>query len=108
MDQAGDGRPQGDVHCVADDVALAGRERIDLHLGSSGSMTSVVPRTSPIRCKHAAARTWEPSMPGIERILAAVLAPVEACGEVAEGAGFSDILNRAACTLRGRRCNRRR
>lgn len=34
-------------------------------------------------------------------ILAFVLAPVEACGQVAEGAGFSDTLNRAAYTLGG-------
>ncbi|MFJ6651137.1 bifunctional DNA primase/polymerase [Streptomyces sp. NPDC091290] len=33
--------------------------------------------------------------------LAAILAPVEACGQVAEGAGFSDALNRAAFTLGG-------
>jgi hypothetical protein len=33
--------------------------------------------------------------------LAAVLAPVEACGQVAEGAGFSEALNRAAYTLGG-------
>ncbi|MFQ6144433.1 bifunctional DNA primase/polymerase [Streptomyces seoulensis] len=35
------------------------------------------------------------------RILTAVLAPVEACGQVSEGAGFSDTLNRAAYTLGG-------
>ncbi|WP_239476212.1 hypothetical protein [Streptomyces sp. CS090A] len=34
-------------------------------------------------------------------LLASVLAPVEACGQVAQGAGFSDILNRAAYTLGG-------
>jgi hypothetical protein len=34
-------------------------------------------------------------------ILATLLAPVEACGQVAEGAGFSDTLNRAAYTLGG-------
>lgn len=33
--------------------------------------------------------------------MAAVLAPVEACGQVTEGAGFSDALNRAAYTLGG-------
>ncbi|KPI16207.1 Bifunctional DNA primase/polymerase [Actinobacteria bacterium OK006] len=33
--------------------------------------------------------------------LAAVLAPVEACGQVSEGAGFSDALNRAAYTFGG-------
>lgn len=36
-----------------------------------------------------------------QRLLRAVLAPVEACGEVSEGAGFSDTLNRAAYTLGG-------
>ncbi|MFM9499016.1 bifunctional DNA primase/polymerase [Streptomyces galilaeus] len=36
-----------------------------------------------------------------ERMLASVLAPVEACGQVSEGAGFSDALNRAAYTLGG-------
>ncbi|MGY1583755.1 bifunctional DNA primase/polymerase [Streptomyces sp. MN13] len=36
-----------------------------------------------------------------QRTLAAVLAPVEACGQVSEGAGFSDSLNRAAYTLGG-------
>jgi bifunctional DNA primase/polymerase-like protein len=35
------------------------------------------------------------------RILVAVLAPVEACGQVPEGAGFSDALNRAAYILGG-------
>lgn len=33
--------------------------------------------------------------------LVSLLAPVEACGRVPEGAGFSDILNRAAFTLGG-------
>ncbi|WP_435835366.1 bifunctional DNA primase/polymerase [Streptomyces avermitilis] len=33
--------------------------------------------------------------------LAAVLAPVEVCGQISEGAGFSDALNRAAYTLGG-------
>ncbi|MFF0465736.1 bifunctional DNA primase/polymerase [Streptomyces mexicanus] len=36
-----------------------------------------------------------------EQTLATVLAPVQACGQVAEGAGFSDALNRAAYTLGG-------
>ncbi|MGW0345996.1 bifunctional DNA primase/polymerase [Streptomyces anthocyanicus] len=35
------------------------------------------------------------------RTLATILAPVEACGRVSEGAGFSDALNRAAYTLGG-------
>ncbi|MFF4764813.1 bifunctional DNA primase/polymerase [Streptomyces sp. NPDC001292] len=37
----------------------------------------------------------------IQHTLATVLAPVEACGQVAEGAGFSDTLNRAAYILGG-------
>ncbi|MFC8093353.1 bifunctional DNA primase/polymerase [Streptomyces sp. NPDC057301] len=36
-----------------------------------------------------------------QHLLAPVLAPVEACAQVAEGAGFSDALNRAAYTLGG-------
>ncbi|MFJ5213079.1 bifunctional DNA primase/polymerase [Streptomyces nigra] len=36
-----------------------------------------------------------------QRMLASILAPVDACGEVSEGAGFSDALNRAAFTLGG-------
>ncbi|MFJ8159064.1 bifunctional DNA primase/polymerase [Streptomyces sp. NPDC094468] len=36
-----------------------------------------------------------------EWTLAPILAPVEACGSVAEGAGFSDTLNRAAYTIGG-------
>ncbi|MER7983079.1 bifunctional DNA primase/polymerase [Streptomyces sp. NPDC095817] len=34
-------------------------------------------------------------------MLTSILAPVEACGQVTEGAGFSDTLNRAAYTLGG-------
>ncbi|MEV2236270.1 bifunctional DNA primase/polymerase [Streptomyces phaeochromogenes] len=37
----------------------------------------------------------------IQHSLAAILAPVEACGHVTEGAGFSDALNRAAYTVGG-------
>ncbi|MFE5406622.1 bifunctional DNA primase/polymerase [Streptomyces sp. NPDC056580] len=37
----------------------------------------------------------------VQHTLASVLAPVEACGYVTEGAGFSDTLNRAAYTLGG-------
>ncbi|MFF7242081.1 bifunctional DNA primase/polymerase [Streptomyces collinus] len=37
----------------------------------------------------------------MQHALATILAPVEACGQVAEGAGFSDTLNRAAYTLGG-------
>ncbi|MFD9097794.1 bifunctional DNA primase/polymerase [Streptomyces collinus] len=37
----------------------------------------------------------------IQLTVASVLAPVSACGQVSEGAGFSDTLNRAAYTLGG-------
>ncbi|MFF8432400.1 bifunctional DNA primase/polymerase [Streptomyces sp. NPDC016566] len=37
----------------------------------------------------------------VERTLASVLAAVKDCGRVTEGAGFSDVLNRAAYTLGG-------
>ncbi|AWW43613.1 bifunctional DNA primase/polymerase [Streptomyces cadmiisoli] len=37
----------------------------------------------------------------VRPVLASVLAPVEVCGQVSEGAGFSDALNRAAYTLGG-------
>ncbi|MEU1090634.1 bifunctional DNA primase/polymerase [Streptomyces sp. NPDC005892] len=36
-----------------------------------------------------------------QHTLASLLVPIEACGQVAEGAGFSDILNRAAYTVGG-------
>ncbi|MFI5689755.1 bifunctional DNA primase/polymerase [Streptomyces sp. NPDC051636] len=36
-----------------------------------------------------------------QRLLASVLAPVEACGQLVQGAGFSDTLNRAAYTVGG-------
>ncbi|MFC7830998.1 bifunctional DNA primase/polymerase [Streptomyces sp. NPDC057375] len=37
----------------------------------------------------------------LRQLLCSILAPVEACGRVQEGAGFSDALNRAAYTLGG-------
>ncbi|MFF2328689.1 MULTISPECIES: bifunctional DNA primase/polymerase [unclassified Streptomyces] len=67
------------------------------HLPTSGIPA---PRPVPPRAQQAVlaagggrART--------SRTLTAVLAPVEACGQVSEGAGFSDALNRAAYTLGG-------
>ncbi|MGR3935295.1 bifunctional DNA primase/polymerase [Streptomyces sp. BRA346] len=54
-------------------------------------------RPVPPRARHAVLAAGG----GRHHILAAVLAPVEACGQVAEGAGFSDTLNRAAYTLGG-------
>ncbi|MEV6841630.1 bifunctional DNA primase/polymerase [Streptomyces sp. NPDC051133] len=58
------------------------------------------PRSVPPRAQQAiAAAGGGRSHP--RGMLAAVLAPVEACGHVPEGAGFSDALNRAAYTLGG-------
>lgn len=57
------------------------------------------PRLVPPRARQAvaAARSHD-TTPGL---LTSILAPVHACGQVPEGAGFSDILNRAAYTLGG-------
>ncbi|KIZ15716.1 bifunctional DNA primase/polymerase [Streptomyces natalensis] len=60
--------------------------------------TIPAPRPVPPRAQHAVLAAGGGRA---ERTLAAVLAPVEACGQVAEGAGFSDVLNRAAYTLGG-------
>ncbi|MEU0947498.1 bifunctional DNA primase/polymerase [Streptomyces canus] len=58
------------------------------------------PRPVPPRARHAVLAAGGGSI-RTARVLTAVLAPVEACGQVAEGAGFSDLLNRAAYTLGG-------
>ncbi|MEU2282512.1 bifunctional DNA primase/polymerase [Streptomyces sp. NPDC013178] len=59
------------------------------------------PRPVPPRARQAVLRAAGASGPTVRNLLAAVLAPVEACGAVPEGAGFSDALNRAAYTLGG-------
>ncbi|WP_437050796.1 bifunctional DNA primase/polymerase [Streptomyces sp. enrichment culture] len=58
------------------------------------------PRPVPSRARQAVLAAGG-GRTGTDRLLAAVLAPVAACGEVSEGAGFSDALNRAAYTLGG-------
>ncbi|MDX3772287.1 MULTISPECIES: bifunctional DNA primase/polymerase [unclassified Streptomyces] len=58
------------------------------------------PRPVPPRAQQAVLAAGGGS-DRIQRLLTAVLAPVHACGEVSEGAGFSDTLNRAAYTLGG-------
>ncbi len=58
------------------------------------------PRSVPPRAQQAVQAAGGGREKG-EQTLAAVLAPVEACGQVPEGAGFSDALNRAAYTLGG-------
>ncbi|WP_369199149.1 bifunctional DNA primase/polymerase [Streptomyces djakartensis] len=58
------------------------------------------PRPVPPRAQQAVLAAAG-SRPETGNTLAVLLAPVEACGQVAEGAGFSDALNRAAYTLGG-------
>lgn len=68
--------------------------------GHLPAATIPAPRPVPPRAQQAVLAAGG----GRERLqhtLAAVLAPVEACGQVAQGAGFSDALNKAAYTLGG-------
>ncbi|MET9819693.1 bifunctional DNA primase/polymerase [Streptomyces sp. NPDC006355] len=58
------------------------------------------PRPVPPRSRQAVLAAGR-GLHGMREVIAAVLAPVEACGRVAEGAGFSGALNRAAYTLGG-------
>ncbi|MEV5492599.1 bifunctional DNA primase/polymerase [Streptomyces bobili] len=58
------------------------------------------PRPVPPRAQQAVLAAGK-GRGHVQRTLATVLAPVEACGQVSEGAGFSDALNRAAYTLGG-------
>ncbi|MFE6894388.1 bifunctional DNA primase/polymerase [Streptomyces sp. NPDC057694] len=55
------------------------------------------PRLVPPRARQAVAAAGS----GDSDLLTAILAPVHECGRVAEGAGFSYLLNRAAYTLGG-------
>ncbi|MGW5589264.1 bifunctional DNA primase/polymerase [Streptomyces sp. NPDC003857] len=67
------------------------------HLPAS---TIPAPRPVPPRAQQAVLAAGGGSA-RTQHLLTAVLAPVEACGRVSEGAGFSDALNRAAYTLGG-------
>lgn len=58
------------------------------------------PRPVPPRAQQAAVAAGGGRNRALHT-LAAVLAPVQECGRVPEGAGFSDALNRAAFTLGG-------
>ncbi|HZH27932.1 MAG TPA: bifunctional DNA primase/polymerase [Azospirillaceae bacterium] len=58
------------------------------------------PRPVPARAQQAVLAAGGGRDHG-QRTLATILAPVEACGQVSEGAGFSDTLNRAAYTIGG-------
>ncbi|MFF5257234.1 bifunctional DNA primase/polymerase [Streptomyces leeuwenhoekii] len=68
--------------------------------GHLPAQTIPAPRPVPPRAQQAVLAAGG-GRDRTEQTLAAVLAPVEACGQVAEGAGFSDALNRAAYTLGG-------
>jgi hypothetical protein len=68
--------------------------------GHLPSPTTPTPRPVPPRARQAVLAAGG-GRDGLQRILASVLAPVQACGQIAEGAGFSDTLNRAAYTLGG-------
>ncbi|MEJ8640057.1 bifunctional DNA primase/polymerase [Streptomyces sp. MS2.AVA.5] len=57
-------------------------------------------RPAPPRARQAIAAATG-GQDRVQRILGAILTPVATCGEVAEGAGFSSVLNRAAYTLGG-------
>ncbi|MFH9677571.1 bifunctional DNA primase/polymerase [Streptomyces sp. NPDC017405] len=67
------------------------------HLPAPGIPT---PRPVPPRAREAVMAAGG-CHDRVQRTLSAVLAPVVACGQVTEGAGFSDALNRAAYTLGG-------
>ncbi|MFE6554096.1 bifunctional DNA primase/polymerase [Streptomyces sp. NPDC057746] len=67
------------------------------HLPAS---TIPAPRPVPPRAQQAVLAAGGGSA-RTQHLLTAVLAPLEACGQVSEGAGFSDALNRAAYTLGG-------
>ncbi|MFJ9968781.1 bifunctional DNA primase/polymerase [Streptomyces avermitilis] len=62
--------------------------------------TIPAPRPVPPRAQQAVLAAGGGSE-RTQNMLSSVLAPVEACGLVSEGAGFSDTLNRAAYTLGG-------
>ncbi|WP_331749138.1 bifunctional DNA primase/polymerase [Streptomyces chartreusis] len=59
------------------------------------------PRPVPPRAQLAVLAAADGARGPAASALAAVLAPVAACGQVSEGAGFSAVLNRAAYTLGG-------
>ncbi|MFF9091302.1 bifunctional DNA primase/polymerase [Streptomyces sp. NPDC014991] len=58
------------------------------------------PRPVPPRARQAVVAAGG-GRHSTQSMLDTILAPVEACGQVAQGAGFSDVLNRAAYTLGG-------
>ncbi|MER7929825.1 bifunctional DNA primase/polymerase [Streptomyces sp. NPDC096057] len=68
--------------------------------GHLPSASIPAPRPVPPRARQAVSAAGG-GRDRTDRLLLSVLAPVEECGQLAEGAGFSDALNRAAYTLGG-------
>lgn len=68
--------------------------------GHRPTTTVPAPRPVPPRAQQAVLAAGG-GRDRLSRALAAILAPVQECGRLPEGAGFSDALNRAAYTLGG-------
>lgn len=68
--------------------------------GHLPAVTIPAPRPVPPRAQQAVQAAGG-GRSAFQPLLASVLASIEACGQVEEGAGFSDVLNRAAYTLGG-------
>ncbi|MET7694925.1 bifunctional DNA primase/polymerase [Streptomyces sp. NPDC005483] len=96
--QHGTYTPIGDVREPAALPAWLAQELA--RTGHLPAPTIPAPRPVPPRAQQAV-RAAGGGREQAEHTLAAVLAPVEACGQVPEGAGFSDALNRAAYTIGG-------
>ncbi|MEU0646071.1 bifunctional DNA primase/polymerase [Streptomyces umbrinus] len=95
---AGTYTPEGDVRQPA---VLPGWLAQELErTGHLPAPNIPAPRPVPPRAQQAV-RAAGGGRDRIQHNLAAILAPVEACGQVTEGAGFSDALNRAAYTVGG-------
>ncbi|MFG2437887.1 bifunctional DNA primase/polymerase [Streptomyces sp. NPDC048508] len=69
--------------------------------GHLPALSIPAPRPVPPRAQQAVQAAGGANHDRTPSLLASILAPVEACGQVSEGAGFSDTLNRAAYTLGG-------
>ncbi|MET9078196.1 bifunctional DNA primase/polymerase [Streptomyces sp. NPDC004232] len=71
-------------------------------LERTGHLPAAVPAPRPVPPRAwQAVRAAGGSRDQLTRVLEGILAPVQECGRVPEGAGFSDALNRAAYTLGG-------
>ncbi|MEW1681880.1 bifunctional DNA primase/polymerase [Streptomyces sp. NPDC093594] len=94
--QQGAYRPVGDVREPAP-LPLWLSQELE-RTGHLPAASIPAPRPVPPRARQAVLAAGGRQEP---QLLASILAPVESCGQVAEGAGFSDALNRAAYTLGG-------